>query len=93
VAHLGGTLTISNAACAQQPIAADASKPSQPQQAVPAQPAAQSQPPLADTGAPVGVVGIGLAGLAALAGGGFVLLRLRRPGRPAGAPAGRGRVR
>jgi hypothetical protein len=79
LAHLDGTITISNAACAQRTLA-DQAAPSQPQQAVPAEPAAQSQPPLADTGAPVGVVGIGLAGLAALAGGGYVLLRLRRRG-------------
>ncbi|MDQ4007960.1 MAG: hypothetical protein M3211_07700, partial [Actinomycetota bacterium] len=44
LAHLGGTITISNAACAQQPVAADTSAPSRPQQAVPADPAAQSRP-------------------------------------------------
>lgn len=79
-AHLQGTVTISNAACAQQTLTGQAGAPSQPQQAAPVQPAAQNQPPLADTGAPAGVLALGLAGLAALAGGGLVLLRLRHGG-------------
>jgi hypothetical protein len=79
VAHLGGTITVANAACSQAPITVSASQPQAPQQAAPAQPAADTgRPPLADTGSPAGTLGIGLAGLLALAGGAFALLRLRR---------------
>jgi hypothetical protein len=79
VAHLGGTVTIANAACAQA-TTTSTSSPQSPQQAVPAQPAAAPtrQPPLADTGSPAGLLGIGMAGVAALAGGLVGLLRLRR---------------
>lgn len=74
VAHLDGTITIANAACAQQTVTQMAA---QPQQAVPARPVSDREPPLADTGSPAGMVGIGLAGIAALVGGGLVLTRLR----------------
>ncbi len=79
VAHLGGTVTVANAACAQA-TTTSASPPKPPQAAVPAQPASHttSQPPLADTGSPAGLLGMGVAGLAALAGGLLGLLRLRR---------------
>jgi hypothetical protein len=80
VAHLGGTVTIANAACAQA-TTTSASRPQAPH-AAPVQPAANttSQPPLADTGSPAGMLGMGVAGLAALAGGLVVLAHLRRRG-------------
>jgi hypothetical protein len=79
VAHLGGTVTVSNAACAQQPITASAPQPQQPQGAVPAQPVGNTpQPPLADTGSPAGMAGLGAAGLGAVVAGGLMLARTRR---------------
>jgi len=77
VAKLSGTVTVSNAACSQAPVSAP--RPQAPQQATSAQPAADtSEPPLADTGSPAGLLGLGVAGLAALTGGAVGLLRLRR---------------
>jgi hypothetical protein len=79
VAHLAGTVTVSNAACSQATVARSAPRPQAPQQAAPVQPAGDSsEPPLADTGSPVGMLGIALAGLVALAGGTYALTRLRR---------------
>jgi LPXTG-motif cell wall-anchored protein len=79
LAHLDGTITVANAACSQAPVTEAAPQPQEPQQAVPAEPVSDtSEPPLADTGSPAGMVGMGLAGFAALAGGGYVLMRLRR---------------
>jgi hypothetical protein len=81
VAHLGGTVTIANAACSQATTspATQPQQPQAPQQPTHAQPAADtSEPPLADTGTPAGLLGIGVAGVAALAGGLVGLLRLRR---------------
>jgi len=79
IAHLGGTVTVANAACSQATTTSAAQPPTPPQAAPPPQPVAQtSQPPLADTGSPAGVLGMGVAGLAALAGGLLGLLRLRR---------------
>jgi hypothetical protein len=79
VVHLGGTITISNAACAQATVTEAAPQPQQPREAVPAEPVAAdtSEPPLADTGSPAGMLGMGVAGLAALVAG-TALLRLRR---------------
>ncbi|HEX2176145.1 MAG TPA: hypothetical protein VHG70_09550 [Nocardioidaceae bacterium] len=79
LAHLDGTITVANAACAQQTVTEAARQPQEPQQAVPAEPVSDtSEPPLADTGSPAGMVGMGVAGFAALVGGGYVLMRLRR---------------
>ena len=79
VAHLGGTVTVSNAACAQQPTTASAPQPQQPQGAAPAQPVGNTpQPPLADTGSPAGMAGLGAAGLGAVVAGGLMLARTRR---------------
>jgi hypothetical protein len=82
IAHFGGTITISNAACsqAQSSESAPPPPPQEPQKAVPAEPVSHddNEPPLADTGSPAGMLAAGLAGLLALAGGGVVLLRLRR---------------
>jgi hypothetical protein len=79
LAHLDGTITVANAACSQATVTEAAPQPQEPQQAVPAEPVSDtSEPPLADTGSPAGMVGIGLAGFGALAGGGYVLMRLRR---------------
>ncbi|HWM00643.1 MAG TPA: choice-of-anchor P family protein [Nocardioidaceae bacterium] len=84
IAHFGGTVTIANAACAQATTTSSGPPPQAPQvppdEAVPATPVGNN-PPLADTGSPAGMVGMGLAGFVALAVGGFVLVRLRR--RPA----------
>jgi len=82
VAHLGGTVTIANAACAQATTTTSAAQPQAPRAAAPAQPAANtsSQPPLADTGSPAGLAGMAAAGLAALGGGLVALVRLRRRG-------------
>jgi LPXTG-motif cell wall-anchored protein len=83
IAHFGGKITISNAACSQATTSTSGPPPQQPQappdEAVPASPVSNPEPPLADTGSPAGMVGLGLAGLLALAAGGFVLVRLRRP--------------
>jgi hypothetical protein len=81
IAHFGGKITIANAACAQATTSTSGPPPQQPQappdEAVPASPVSNPEPPLADTGSPAGMVGMGLAGLVALAAGGFVLVRLR----------------
>jgi hypothetical protein len=83
IAHFGGTITIANAACSQATSSTSGPPPQQPQappdQAVPASPVSNPGPPLADTGSPAGMVGMGLAGLATLVAGGFVLLRSRQP--------------
>lgn len=82
IAHFGGKITISNAACSQATTSTSGPPPQQPQvpdEAVPATPVSNNEPPLADTGSPAGTVGMGVAGLVALAAGGFVLVRLRRP--------------
>jgi LPXTG-motif cell wall-anchored protein len=79
IAHLAGTITVSNAACAQQTITASAPQPNQPQEAVPAEPVGNTpQPPLADTGSPAGMTALGVAGLGAVVAGGLVLARARR---------------
>jgi hypothetical protein len=84
VADLAGTVTVSNAACSQATtVPASAPQQPAPQAAAPAAPAApvaDREPPLADTGAPAGTLGLGLAGLAALVGAGLALMRLRRRG-------------
>jgi hypothetical protein len=78
VAHLAGTVTVANAACSQA-ATSSVTRPPVPQQATHAQPAADtSESRLADTGSPAGLLGIAVAGLAALAGGLVGLLRLRR---------------
>lgn len=79
VAHLSGTVTIASAQCSQAVTAEPAPAPV-PEQAEPVavDRAGPSEPPLADTGSPMGMMGAGLAGLAALAGGGWALLRTRR---------------
>lgn len=82
IAHLGGTITVSNAACAQQTVTASVPQPRQPQQpqgAVPAEPVGNTpEPPLADTGSPAGMVALGAAGLGAVVAGGLMLARARR---------------
>jgi LPXTG-motif cell wall-anchored protein len=82
IAHLGGTITVSNAACAQQTVTASVPQPQQPQQpqgAVPAEPVGNTpEPPLADTGSPAGMVALGAAGLGAVVAGGLMLARARR---------------
>jgi hypothetical protein len=87
VARLDGTVTVANAACSQQPIARSVDRPQAPDAAAPVQPAADSsEPPLADTGSPAGMLGMAVAGLAALAGGTALRCRWRgtaRSGRPA----------
>lgn len=77
IAHLDGTVTVANAACSQATVVESGPQPA-PQQAAPAQPVADREPPLADTGSPAGMAGLGAAGLAALAAGAWALLRLRR---------------
>lgn len=81
IAHLSGTITIASASCAQEVTAEPDPEPVPDE---PEHPAAAhnrpgpSEPPLADTGSPMGALGAGLAGLVALVGGGWALLRSRR---------------
>lgn len=82
VAHLSGRITVAAVQCSQlvtaDPAAA-APEPSRPDQ--PAQPVGRAESPtarLADTGAPTGMLVVGLVGLAALAAGGWGVLRARR---------------
>lgn len=81
VAHLSGTVTVAAAQCSQavtaEPVVAPEPAP-EPVEPVAVDRAGPPEPPLADTGSPVGMVAAGLGGLVALAGGGWALLRTRR---------------
>lgn len=80
VAHLSGTVTVASATCSKQvvedPVAAPAPEP---EGAAPVRNRpGPAEPPLADTGSPVGMAAVGLGGVGLLVGGTLALLRGRR---------------
>lgn len=80
VAHLSGTITIASATCAQEVVEQPpaAAEPERDEPAVAHNRAGPAEPPLADTGSPMGIAGAGLGGLVALVAGAWTLLRIRR---------------
>lgn len=80
VAHLSGTITIASATCAQEVVEqpAPAPDPERDEPAVAHNRTGPAEPPLADTGSPMGIAGAGLGGLVALVAGAWTLLRIRR---------------